>query len=82
LEAETRTIAVFADTRGRASCRGCHRPITWATVVKSGKKMPFTGDPVALHTETIDGRRVEYLDFAANHWGTCPKAPAFKRRPA
>ena len=32
-------IEVFADTRGRGQCRGCHAPITWAEVVTSGKKM-------------------------------------------
>lgn len=51
MSAPARTLAVYADTRGRGTCRGCGAAITWAEVVASGKRMPFTGDPVPLRTE-------------------------------
>ena len=78
---DARMIAVFADTKGRAPCRGCGASITWAEVVKSGKRMCFTGAPVALRTEhTEDRRLVEYLPFEDNHWAMCPNAPQFKTK--
>lgn len=78
-----RTLAVYADSKGRASCRGCGAAITWAELVSSGKRMCFTGDPVALRTEHGEDRRlIEHLAFEENHWATCPNAPQFKRRPA
>lgn len=81
MAAPTRTIAVYADTRGPGTCRGCGARMTWAEVVASGKRMCFTGDPVALRTEHgADHRLIEHLDFAENHWATCPEAPSFRRR--
>lgn len=76
-----KTLAVYADTRGFGTCRGCGARITWAEVVTSGRRMPFTGAPVALRTEHTDDRRlVEHLDFADNHWAACPQRDQFKRR--
>jgi hypothetical protein len=77
-----RTIEIFADTRGKAICRGCGQPIEWAEIVKSGKKMCFNGEIVALSTrqEPETARLIEAADFATNHWGTCPKREEFKRR--
>lgn len=76
-----KTIEVFADTRGRATCRGpkCGRSITWAEVVKSGKKMCFTGDPVALTTRHDEAthRLIEALPFDDNHWASCPDRKRF-----
>lgn len=81
----TTTIGVYADTRRRGTCNGAHcsAALTWAEVAKSGKRMCFTGDPVALRTEhDAGGRLIEHLDFADNHWATCPDAKGFKRKAA
>lgn len=77
----TATIDVYADSRGRGTCRGCSAAMTWAEVVTTGKRMPFTGDPVPLRTyhHDEDRRLVEVLDFAENHWATCSARDQFKR---
>lgn len=75
-----RTIEVYADTKGRARCSGptCGALLTWAEVVKSGKKMCFTGDPVPRSSRhSPDHRLIEALPFAENHWATCPDRRAF-----
>lgn len=87
---DVKTIAVYADTRGRGTCRGCGAAMTWAEVVASGKRMPFTGDPVALRSENeranesallgfTGGRVIEHLAFDENHWAICPARDQFKR---
>lgn len=79
----TRTIEIWADTKGRARCTGrtCGQMLTWAEIVKSGKKMCFTGDPRPLRTEKdfLTGRTIEALPFDANHWATCPDRRSFGR---
>lgn len=78
-----RTIAVFADTRRKTTCSGrtCQAAITFARTVGKNAWMCFTGDPVTLRTETAaereDGREVHHLDFADNHWATCPSRADF-----
>jgi hypothetical protein len=77
------TIAVYADTLGVATCRGatCRQTITWAEVVASGKKMCFSGRPVALRTEHEGAthRLINHYDMADVHWSTCRDRQAFKR---
>lgn len=77
-----RAIAIYADTRGSARCRGCHAPIEWAEVVSSGKKMCFDGQIVALETRHEDATRrlIEVVDLGANHWATCPQRDQFRRQ--
>jgi hypothetical protein len=80
--AATRTMEIYADTRGVATCGGqhCGKRILWAVLVKSGKKMCFS-DPelVALRTRRDrDGRLIEEVEFAENHWATCPDARKFE----
>lgn len=79
----TKTIEVWADTRGRAQCKACGAGMTWAEVVATGKRMPFTGDPVALTTrhDSATRRLVEVLDLGANHWATCTDPNRFRRKP-
>ena len=79
-----RTIEVWSDTRSTRRCSGpaCDAKLTWYTVVKSGKAMCFTGDPVARSSRHQDGRLVLALPFDENHWATCPDAAGFKRRHA
>ncbi len=75
------TIEIFADTRGKARCHGCGQAIEWAEVVKSGKRMCFDNEIVALLTRTDLGSRrlIEIVDLATNHWATCPQRDRFKR---
>lgn len=77
-----KTIEIYADTRGRATCRGCQAPIEWAEVVASGKKMCFDGEIVALRTrqDSATRRLIEVVDLSTNHWATCPKRDQFRRR--
>lgn len=79
---EVKTIEVYADTRGRARCKGCDAPITWAQVVKSLKRMCFDGDPCALTTrhEPETRRLIEALPFDENHWASCPQREQFTSR--
>lgn len=76
-----KTIEIFADTRGFSACSGadCGARILWAQVVKSGRKMCFDGDPVAISTrhEPATHRLIETVDLDANHWATCPNAKKF-----
>lgn len=78
------TIEIYADTRGTGRCRheACGAVITWAQVVKSGRRMCFDGEPVALRTrhDPQTRRLIEEVDLAENHWATCPGADTFKRR--
>ena len=79
----SRTTWVFADTVGAARCRDerCGARITWAEIVKTGKRMCFTGELVALRTDTAaDGRQVWEVDLEDNHWRSCPGAADFRRR--
>jgi hypothetical protein len=79
-----KTIEIYADTRGKGTCRGCHAAITWGEVVKTGKKMCFTGEPVALrtwHSDDLLGRRlIEIIDLDENHWRACVSVDSFRRR--
>lgn len=79
---DTRTIEVYHDTLGPGICRGCHAGITWAEIVTTGKRMCFTGRPVALRTRHEDSTRrlIDAYDFDDNHWRACPNAGDFKRR--
>lgn len=80
---DTRTIEVYDDTKSTRRCSGptCGATLTWYTVVKSGRPMCFTGDPVALTSRHDDDRRlILALPFDENHWATCSDAASFKRR--
>ena len=75
-------IEIYADTKGRARCRGqrCGAWITWAEVVNTGAKMCFDGRPEPLSTrEDLTGRAIEALPFESNHWASCPDREQFKR---
>ena len=76
-----KTIEIYSDTRGKATCRGCGAPIEWATIVGSLKKMPFDGEIVALSIRYEDATRrlVEVVALDTNHWATCSQAGSFKR---
>lgn len=79
-----KTIQIFADSRGRGTCTAttCRATIEWAEVVASGKKMCFN-TPIAVlsaHVDPTSRRRVEVVDLATNHWGSCPAAGQFKRK--
>lgn len=78
----TRTIEIYADTRGFARCRGCGAAIEWAEIVATGKKMCFDTAIVALATRHSPqtNRLIEVVDLETNHWASCPDAAKFKRR--
>lgn len=75
------TTDIYADTRSRGRCRhaSCNAALTWAEIVKTGKKMPFNGEPVALRTRHEGGRLVEEVDLDDNHWKDCPGQNGFRR---
>lgn len=79
-----KTIQIFADSRGRATCNAttCRAAIEWATIVGSRKKMPFDAPIVALSTHHDPGTRrlVELVDLDTNHWRSCPESARFKRK--
>ncbi len=76
-------LAVWDDTMGRAKCRSCDAKITWFQMVKSGKKMPFDGEPVYIKTETdpASGQLIGYVDSSINasHFATCPDRNDWRR---
>jgi hypothetical protein len=76
-----RTTEIYSDTRKPGTCRGrsCGAAIVFATIVKSGKTMPFSGDPVALKTRHEDAthRLIETVDLGASHFADCPDAKKF-----
>jgi len=78
----TKTIAIWADTRGRGICRGCGAAIEWAEIVASGKRMPFDVPIVEVsgHVDLDTGRDVHVVDLERNHWASCSKREQFKRR--
>ena len=75
------TIEIYSDSRGRAKCKGCGASIEWGTIVKSGKKMCFDGEIVALSTrhDPATHRLIEAVDFETNHWTSCPDRAQFKK---
>ena len=79
-------IEVFVKGRNKSVCRSCGAPIEWATVVKSGKAMPFDDPIVAVatkrHSET--GEAIEVVDTSVtpSHFQTCKDAEAWRRRNA
>lgn len=79
---DTKTIEIWADTRGMNTCRGCGRKIVWGEIVASGKKIPFDPPAVPLRTRhDEDSRRlIEILDLGENHFATCPKRADFSRK--
>jgi len=78
-----RTLQVWGDTVTPARCRDpqCGKAITYATSIKTGRQMPFTGELVALETATDSktGRPVWTVDLAGSHFVTCPGAAMFRR---
>jgi hypothetical protein len=77
-------MEIFGDSRGLGRCRSCGKPITWAEMVKSGKKMPFDGDElIAVRTgkQETDWREIWTIDTDINpsHFATCPDAKLWRR---
>lgn len=81
---QTKTIQIFADTRGRSRCSApsCRADIEWGEVVASGRKMCFDAPIVALSTHHDPGTRrlVEVVDLATNHWASCVAREQFRRK--
>jgi len=78
-------IEIYADTRRPGVCRSCSAPIEWATVVKSGRAMPFNPpiDPVRIQPPLYGAEReVQVVDstITSSHFATCPDAADWRRR--
>lgn len=78
-----KTIEIWADTKSNARCRdsSCGAKITWAEIVKSGRKMPFNGhDLVALRTRHDEQTRrlIEIVELDS-HFSTCSNPKVFRK---
>jgi hypothetical protein len=78
-------ITVYADTVKYAVCRGrsCHKTLTWATNIATGRQMCFTGkiDANGALSRGMEGTRATWtLPLERNHWKDCPDAADFKRK--
>jgi hypothetical protein len=60
------------------TCRSCHAPVVWLRTA-SGKAMICDDTPTARAYQAAG----KLYDRAATppHWGTCPHAHTWKRRP-
>lgn len=75
------TIEIYADTRRAGRCRSCRAALQWATVVESGKTLPFNADTFAVMStrrEDETHRLIERADRRTTHWATCPGSKLFK----
>lgn len=77
-------IEIYADTRRRGVCRSCHAPIEWATVVNSGRSMPFNAPIVPVRTQPPlygDEREVHVVDTTRSiaHFTTCPQSTEWRK---
>ncbi len=61
-------------------CRGCGRPIFWATGRVTGKRMPFDRLDPLITPQSPVWNGAYGVDLNLNHWATCPDAPTFRRR--
>jgi hypothetical protein len=79
-------IEVFEDSRQPGTCRSCGAVIEWATVVKSGRKMPLDRPVKVVSQHGVlfdDGQRViSTIDTAVtkSHFQTCPQAKVWRHR--
>ena len=78
-------IDIYADTRRSGTCRSCGAPIEWATVVKSGKALPFNAPiaPVRMQPPLYGPEReVHVVDstITTAHFATCPQAAQWRQR--
>lgn len=72
---------IFQDTRRNATCsaRQCAASIVFATVVKSGKTMPFDAPLLPVDARDVDGRIFEKVDLVESHFASCVAARQFRR---
>lgn len=72
----------------RAVCKGCGRPIIWATNPATGKRVPIDPTPVSYHVYETKGGEIECIPvdcpdgdvIGVNHFSTCPSANGFNKR--
>lgn len=75
------TIEIYGDTRRAGRCKSCRAPLQWATVVDSGKQLPFDAERftvISTRREDETNRLVERADRRTTHWATCPGAKLWK----
>jgi hypothetical protein len=78
------SIDVWHASRGPGACRSCGARIEWATVVASGKKMPFDAPVHVVSAYERDGKVIDTIDPAKSpsHFATCPDAHKWRKRGA
>ena len=76
-------IAIVNEARFLGRCRSCGDVIEWATVAKSGRKIPYNL-PIVLVAALDLSAAVVHIDPARStpHFATCPQAAAWRRRRA
>jgi hypothetical protein len=78
-------IQIYADSKGRGTCRSCGADVEWAETIR-GKRMPFNPPIVAMRSQGSilegDGRVIEDVDttVTASHFATCPDADKWRRK--
>lgn len=79
-----RLTLVWADTIRHGFCRdaACGARLTFAQNVRTGNVMPFSGELVALRTDTEreTGRVMWQVDLRDAHFATCPGAAGFRSK--
>lgn len=73
---------IYADTRKVTRCSSytCGASIVFARLVASDRVMPFNLPLEVIGTKERDGRQIETIDLAQNHFASCPDRQRFSRR--
>lgn len=75
----TPVVVVVANSFELGKCRGCGAPLSWAITYPMRKRLPLTAPARIVRRDTADdGTRLAYVDRAAVHFVTCPKAKQFR----
>jgi len=81
-------IVIRADSREQGKCRSCGAAIEWATIPKTGKRMPFNRPLVLLPVRGFGAepdaamRHFAEVDMSqtTSHFATCPQAEHWRHR--
>lgn len=73
-------LLVWSGSRQRGRCRSCSKPIEWATLADSGKKIPLDVPVVVKSTtQANDDRLIDHVE-PLTHFATCPDADQWRRK--
>jgi hypothetical protein len=77
-------IDIWAKSKGPGKCRSCGAVITWAEVVKSGKRMPFDGEIVSVktshHPETAEPIETVDTTITKSHFASCTEPDKWRKK--